>query len=316
MTFSFTSLGSASAMPTVDRFPSAHVLNVHERLFLIDCGEGCQLKLRKYGFSFLKIHEIFISHLHGDHIFGLWGLLSTMSMLGRTADITIFAPVSFGPVLDSFLKHFGAGFLFKVKHVKLKGDDLLPLFETKSAEVYAFPLNHRIDCFGFLFREKKPPRNIRKHLIEPNKLSLYEIARLKEGSDVAREDGQVLENDYFTYLPYNPRSFAYCSDTAPFEGLKDYVEGCDLLYHEATFASDLSAMARKTMHSTATDAARCALDAKVAKLVIGHFSSRYKNTDVLLNEARDLFLGTYIAQEGMVFEVPLVKPYKSNQSNL
>ncbi|MFA6770463.1 MAG: ribonuclease Z [Bacteroidales bacterium] len=307
MKFSFTSLGCASALPTVNRFPSAHVLNVHGRLFLIDCGEGCQIQLRKYGFSFLKIREIFISHLHGDHIFGLCGLLSTMSMIGRTADLFIYAPHSFAELLSFFLKFFGSHFQYKIVHIVVSGDEPKVILETKSSQVFSFPLNHRIDCYGYLFREKEPAKNVHKHLIDPHKLTLFEIARFKAGQDVVRENGEILLNQDFSYKPYIPRSFAYCSDTAPFDSLTSYVKNVDLLYHEATFGSDLQKVASETGHSTAAQAANCALEASAKKLLIGHFSSRYKDVTLLLNEARAVFPETYVAKEGTEFEIPLVK---------
>ncbi|MFA6334096.1 MAG: ribonuclease Z [Bacteroidales bacterium] len=277
MKFSFTSLGCASAQPTVNRFPSAHVLNVHERLFLIDCGEGCQMQLRKYGYSFLKIQNIFISHIHGDHIFGIYGLLSTMSMLGRTAELFIYAPQTFSEILTNFLKHFGDSFKYEITHKILKPGGLVKIYDGKSMEILSFPLNHRIDCYGFLFREKQ-----------------QEIARLKEGEDLVRD-----------YSPYEPRSFAYCSDTAPYKEIYEYVKGVDLLYHEATFASDMDGLAQATMHSTARDAANVALHAGAKKLIIGHYSSRYKNINVLLNEAKEVFEETYLADEGKEFDLPL-----------
>ncbi|MDP3436860.1 MAG: ribonuclease Z [Bacteroidales bacterium] len=307
MKFAFTSLGCASALPTVNRFPSAHVLNVHERLFLIDCGEGAQIQLRRYGFSFLKIREIFISHIHGDHIFGIYGLLSTMSMIGRSADIYIYAPESFGDILSSFLTHFGGVFKFRVNHIIVKGDVPKLIFESKSLEILSFPLNHRIDCYGFLFREKRPKKNIQKYLIEKDSLSLFEIARLKDGEDVERESGEVLKNEDYTYIPYKPRSFAYCSDTAPFQNLALYVNGVDLLYHETTFGSDLEKMARDTMHSTASDAAICAKEADAGRLLIGHFSSRYKDHNILLEQAREIFPQSAVAEPGVEFAIPLIR---------
>jgi len=305
MKFSFSSLGCASALPTVNRFPSAHVLNVHERLFLLDCGEGCQMQLRRYGFSILKIQNIFISHVHGDHLFGIYGLLSTMSMLGRTAPVFIYAPSEFSAILSDFLRHFGGMFKYEIIHTALKGDGLDVIFDAKNFEVLSFPLNHRIECYGFLFREKDPKRNVHKYLIEKESLTLKEIAKLKEGEDVTRDNGDILLNKEFTYMPYKPRSFAYCSDTAPFRALKDYIKDVDLLYHEATFSSDMSEMAKATMHSTASDAARTAKEANAGKLVIGHYSSRYKELLTLLKEARYLFPGTYLAEEGTEFDVPM-----------
>jgi ribonuclease Z len=305
MNFKFTTLGCASALPTVNRYPSAHVLNIHERLFLIDCGEGCQMQMRRYGFSFMKIQNIFISHLHGDHLFGLWGLLSTMSLIGRNEDLFIYAPPGFKDIIKSILHFFGGSFMFKVIHVPLNTEEVTHIFETKSVDVYSFPLNHRVDCCGFLFKEKMPRRNVFKHLIEPYGLSLYEIARLKEGESVVRTDGEVLDPDNLTYQPYEPRSFAYCSDTAPFDMLTEYVRGCDLIYHEATFASDMKEMAARTMHSTASDAALTALEAGVGKLLLGHYSSRYKDINVLLDEAKQIFMNTFVTSEGLSFEVKL-----------
>ncbi|MDP3452950.1 MAG: ribonuclease Z [Bacteroidales bacterium] len=308
MNFSFTSLGCASALPTVNRFPSAHVLKVRERLFLIDCGEGCQMQLRRYGFSFLKIREIFISHTHGDHIFGIYGLLSTMSMIGRSSDLFIYAPSTFGEILSSLLKHFGGGFNFKVVHIVVKGDEPEKIIDSKSLEVLSFPLKHRGECYGYLFREKMPLKNVFKELVAKNDLTLFEIARLKEGLDVVRESGEVLKNSEFTYLPYLPRSFAYCSDTAPFETLSSYIEGVSLLYHETTFASDLGKLAAQTMHSTASDAAICAKNSNAGKLLIGHFSTRYHDLSIFLNEAREIFSDCEIAEAGKEFIVPLIKP--------
>lgn len=303
MKFSFTSLGSASALPTVNRFPSAHVLNVHERIFLIDCGEGCQMQLRRFGFSFLKIREIFISHLHGDHIFGLYGLVSTMSLLGRSAPLFIYAPAAFESILSSFLQQFGAMFKFGIQHIVLKGDRPELILDARKFEVLSFPLNHRVDCYGFIFREKTPKRNVYKEYVESENLTLTEIARLKDGNDVVRESGQILENALLTYLPYNPRSFAYCSDTAPFTKLYDYLQGVSMIYHEATFGNDMEKMAHDTMHSTAADAAKCALNTGAAILLLGHFSSRYRDIDVLLNDAKTIFPDTFIAEEGREFNI-------------
>ncbi len=305
MKFSFTSLGCASALPAVNRFPGAHVLNIHERIFLIDSGEGCQMQLRRFGFSFLKIRDILISHLHGDHLFGLFGLLSTMSLLGRTSDLFIYAPEKFKVILSFFIEHFGNTFKFAVKHIVLKGDGPVVIIDAKKYEILSFPLNHRVDCYGFIAREKRPKRNVHKHLIDKAKLSLFEIARLKDGEDVIRDDGTVLNSSDFTYDPYKPRSFVYCSDTAPFKVHPEYLQGFDLVYHEATFGSDMKKMAEETMHSTSTDAARFAKDSGSGKLLIGHFSSRYKDLTPLLEEARELFPCTFIAEEGEEFNISL-----------
>ncbi len=307
-------LGTASALPTANRYPSAHILTVRERLFLIDCGEGAQMQLRKAGVSIARIDNIFISHLHGDHIFGLFGLLSTLAMMGRSAPLYVYAPYRMEVILEFFKEHFGEGIKYDIIHKPVRCQEPRMILDMNNLEVYAFPLQHRGETYGYLFKEKLPQRNIHKHLIEPYKLGLYEIARLKEGENVTRtvseggiEYQQVLESDEFTYLPYQPRSFAYCSDTAPFDELADWVKGTDLLYHEATYGSELKEMATKTFHSTAEDAARCAKKAAVGKLVIGHYSSRYKSIDSLVDQAREIFADTFPAKEGTKFDIPLKK---------
>ena len=263
------------------------------------------MQLRRYGYSLMKIQNIFISHIHGDHLFGIYGLLSTMSMLGRTAPVFIYAPPEFSDILKNFLKHFGSMFKYEVQHIKLQGGGMNMLFESRNLEAFSFPLNHRIECFGFLFREKAPRRNVHKYLIEKEGLSLKEITMLKNGEDIVRSEDDILKCNDLTYLPYEPRSFAYCSDTAPYDGLTEYIKGVDLLYHEATFSEEMAEMAKATMHSTASQAAVVALNAGVAKLVIGHYSSRYRDLGNLLKEAREVFPATYLAEEGTVFDVAL-----------
>ena len=213
MNFTLKVLGTASALPTTERYPSAQVLDVRGRLFMIDCGEGTQIRLRKAGVSFLKIEHICLSHIHGDHIFGLFGLLSTMTMLGRTAQLNIYAPKSFAPTLEFFRKQFGEGILYDINFLPLEMSSPEIIYENKSMELLAFPLNHRIETFGFLFREKKPLHNVYKEAIARYGLTLTEIGTLKRGEDVIREDGTVISNSEAAYIPYQPRSYAYCSDT-------------------------------------------------------------------------------------------------------
>jgi len=260
--------------------------------------------LRKWGYSFLKIQDIFISHLHGDHIFGIFGLLSTMSMMGRRSELRIYAPAEFSQVLELFMKHFGEMFKYEIVHKVLKPDGMHTILEGRKIKISSFPLNHRVDCYGFRFDEKAPMRNVYKNLVEEYKLTLGEIAALKIGEDVARE-GITLDNARFTYMPYKARSFAYCSDTAPYPDLVKYIYGCNMIYHEATFGNDMIETAHSTMHSTASDAAVAALQAGASRLIIGHFSSRYKNIGILLEEAREIFPESYIAEEGLAFEIPL-----------
>ena len=310
MNFTLNILGSASALPMVNRFPSAQVLDVRGRLFLIDCGEGTQMQLRRQRMSLLKVDTIFLSHLHGDHVFGIFGLLSTLSMLGRNAPLHIYAPSDFSKVLTDFLASFGAGFNFEpVHHVVSVDRQSAPgkIFETRSVEVLAFPLRHRIETYGYLFREKTPQLNVHKEAIGRYGLTLAEIAMLKNGLDVVRDDGSIISNAQAAYLPYEPRSFAYCSDTAPFPELADWVRGVDLLYHETTFLEDMADIAAATYHSTTVQAAECAKAAHAGRLLIGHYSSRFSDTSAFLDEARRIFPDTTLAEDGLKIDLPLLK---------
>ncbi len=318
MNFTLKVLGTASALPTTDRYPSAQVLDVHGRLFMIDCGEGAQMQIRRAGLSFLKIEHICLSHMHGDHVFGLFGLLSTMSMLGRTSALRIYAPKGFEPVLKSFMDNFGEGLRFEIEHVLLSMKQPELVYENKSAELHAFPLNHRIDTYGFIIREKRPQLNVHKWAIERYGLTIAEIGALKRGEDIIRPAGQLtrpcIENEYkpssgtdepllipnseAAYLPYEPRSYAYCSDTAPFPELSEWVKGVTLLYHEATFPVEMKEMAERTFHSTTAQAARTALDAGVGRLLVGHYSSRYPSVTFFLDEIREIFPAADLAHDG------------------
>ena len=305
MNFTLNILGTASALPTVNRYPSAQVLDVRGRLFLIDCGEGVQMQIRRQHLSILKLDTVFISHLHGDHTFGLFGLLSTMSMLGRTAPLHIYAPEAFGKILSDFMASFGEGFKFYPVHHTVAADAPVKIFETRSLEVLAFPLRHRIETYGYLFREKTPMKNVRKEAIDRFGLTLSEIGSLKRGEDVVREDGTVICNSEAAYQPYEPRSFAYCSDTASFPELSGWIKGVDLLYHETTFPQEYDALAKATFHSTTVQAAACARDAGVGKLVAGHYSSRFPDVSFYLDEIRGIFPESVLGREGMVIDIPL-----------
>lgn len=267
MEFSLTTLGTASARPIVDKYSSVHVLNARGRLFLIDCCEGAQQQLVRHHLSMMKIDHIFISHLHGDHVFGIFGLLSTMALLGRRTDLHIYAPRDFSSILNFFLGHFGEGIKYSIEHHPLTFHDKRLVCETKTADVYAFPLNHCIETYGFLFVEKW-----QEHPMAPK--------------------------DRYC------RSVAYCSDTAPFEGLADNFKGVDILYHEATYTKEMQVLSNERFHSTAAQAAAAAVEAGAGRLVLGHFSSRYKDLNVFLEEACPIFPATCLAEEGMKFEIP------------
>lgn len=307
MDFRLSILGTASALPVMNRYPSAHVLSVRGRSFLIDCGEGCQMRMSRMKLSALKIEAIFISHIHGDHIFGFFGLVTTMGMLGRTAPLHVYAPRSFAPILKFTLSYFGEGMKFPIEMHVVKVSSPEPVFDAKSFEVYAFPLRHRIETYGYLFKEKEPLLNVRKELIGPHALTLTEIGALKQGRAVTRENGDILDPETFTYRPFVPRSYAYCSDTAPFPELSEWVKGVTLLFHEATYTSGLKELAEATNHSTARDAALCAAGAGAGRLLLGHYSSRYKDLEPFLEEAQKVFPDTLLAKDGDIIEIPLEK---------
>lgn len=298
-----TVLGSSSALPTSQRFPSAHVLNAHERLFLIDCGEGTQMQLRRCRIKLGKINHIFISHLHGDHVFGLYGLLSSFSLMGREYPLNLYAPAHYLPMLNSHLRDFDINLGFEIRFTPLKGNDPVRILDDKFLTVTSFPLKHRVEAFGFLFREKPSERNIIRACIEKYRIPVSSIPAIKKGEDFIAADGEVIPNDFLTVAPEKPLSYAYCSDTAYFSRLADFVKEVTLLYHEATFDKSLSELARTVLHSTTADAAKTAREAKAGTLMIGHFSSRYDNISDLVGEAREIFPATIPAIDGTTYDL-------------
>lgn len=307
MNFTVKILGTASALPTTQRYPSAQIVDIRGRLFMIDCGEGAQIQLRKAKVSFLNIEHICLSHIHGDHIFGIFGLLSTMGLLARKAPLNIFAPSGFAPILEFFKTQFGEGLLFDIHFIPLEMTSPEVVYENRTTELLAFPLNHRVDTYGFIIREKMPQRNIHKDAISRFGLSLTEIGTLKRGEDLVREsvDGKplVIRNEDVTYYKYMPRSYAYCSDTAPFAELPQWIRGVDLLYHETTFPEEMTEMAEKTFHSTTIQAATTAKDAGAKKLIVGHYSSRYPSVDFYLDQIKTIFPEAMLAHDGDVIEI-------------
>ena len=297
-----TILGSSSALPTSERFPSAHVLNVHERLFLIDCGEGTQMQLRKNRVKFSKINNIFISHLHGDHVFGLYGLLSTFSLMGRQAPLNLYAPENFNRILFTHLNDFDVHLSYPVNFVPLRGRDPEIILNEKYLTVTAFPLRHRVPAFGFLFRGKNADRNIIKEAITRFNIPVAFIPAIKKGSDYTTPEGVLVRNGDITTDPPAPLSYAYCSDTMYFRRLASFVKGVSLLYHEATFDRELAGLAASTGHSTTSDAARVAVEAGAGFLMIGHFSARYRKITGLVEECRETFPATLPAVDGMTYD--------------
>jgi ribonuclease Z len=298
-----TILGSSSALPTSERYPSAHVLNAHERFFLIDCGEGTQMQLRRNRIRFGKINHIFISHLHGDHVFGLYGLLSTFSLMGRKNQIHLYAPENFSNILKSHLEDFDIQLSYNIDFVPLSGKEPLLILDDKYLTVTSFPLEHRVPTFGFLFREKKSERHIIKECITEFQIPTVRIPAIKRGADFLTPDGIIIKNEDITLPPSEPLSYAYCSDTKYFKRLASFVKGVTLLYHEATFDKSKEDLALITGHSTTLDAARTAVNANAGSLIIGHFSSRYRGVSMLVDEARTLFPRTFAAIDGKSYDI-------------
>jgi ribonuclease Z len=296
-------LGCGSALPTRRHLPAAQLLNVRDKLFLIDCGEGTQLQFRHTRLNYNKIYDIFISHLHGDHCFGLIGLISSMGMLGRQAPLTIHAHADLETMLRPQLDYFCKGLPYEVRFVVFDPSKHALIYEDRSVKVFTLPLHHRIPTAGFLFREQERDRHIRKDMLEFYHIPLKSIPALKKGSDYRTEDGAIIPNDLLT-TPSNPaRSYAYCSDTAYSKSLIPLIKGVDLLYHEATFDETQKERAKETFHSTASIAGKVAAEAGVKKLLIGHFSARYQDEDLLLKEAKVFFEATELANENRLVEI-------------
>lgn len=302
MSLSITILGSNSALPTSKRFSSAQVLNMLERYFLLDCAEGTQMQLRRTRTKFGKINNIFISHLHGDHYLGIFGLLSTFNLLGRKNALNIYAPSEFEKVLEfhkSFIEH---DIVFPINFHPLSDSSYSLIYEDKKIETYKFPLKHRIPTYGFLFKEKKKELHIRKEVINKYNLSIQEIKAIKEGSDLFLENNNIIPNIELTLPPSPQLSFAYCTDTIYNENIIQYIKDVDVLYHESTFLEETKARAKQTFHSTAADAATIAKKANAKQLIIGHFSARYHDTDQFLTEAQQVFKNTILAEDCKTIE--------------
>lgn len=290
-------------MPVKGRSQSAQALQVHGRLFLIDCGEGVQYSFVEHRIPIMKLDSVFISHIHGDHVFGIFGLLSTLGMKGRQTPLNIFAPVNFGPILKFFLSYYGDGIAYEIRYTPLKMKEPETVLETKSIAVEAFPLNHGIETFGFRFREKEPPYNVYKECIEKYGLTLTEIGTLKRGEDVVRADGTLIPSAEAAYKPFVPRSYAYLSDTAPFPQEAQWVKGTTVIYHEATYLQELADQGALRHHSTTLQAASLARDAGASKLLIGHYSSRNADIMAFQAECRSVFPETFATSDGDSYDI-------------
>lgn len=301
--FEINILGCGSALPTSRHFPTSQVINVRDKLFMIDCGEGAQMQFRKSKLKFSRLNHIFISHLHGDHCFGLPGLISTFGMLGRTAELCIHSPKDtekiFGPMLDFFCKNLPYKVTFK--EFDTKQPEII--YEDRSITVETIPLKHRIPCCGFLFAEKQRPNHIIREMIDFYEVPVYEMNRIKNGMDYTTPEGEVIPNSRLTHPSEPPRKYAYCSDTIYMKQLAEQIHGVDLLFHEATFAEEDLPRAKETFHTTAAQAAELAANANVKRLIIGHFSARYENESILLDEATPIFPHTTLAKENLCIKV-------------
>ena len=292
-------LGCGSALPTTRHFATSQVVNLRDKLFMIDCGEGAQMQLRKSRLKFSRLNHIFISHLHGDHCFGLMGLISTFGLLGRTAELHIHSPKGLEELLTPMLNFFCHTLAYKVIFHEFDTRQTSVVYEDRSMTVTTTPLQHRIPCCGFLFAEKARPNHIIRDMVDFYKVPVYELNRIKNGSDYVTPEGEVIANTRLTRPSDPPRKYAYCSDTIFRPEIVEQLSGVDLLFHEATFAESELARAKETYHTTAAQAARIALEAGVRQLVIGHFSARYEDESILLKEASAVFPNTILAKENL-----------------
>lgn len=299
--FSVKILGCGSAAPSLTRWPTSQVVQLNGSLILIDCGEGTQFLLRKYSVKFQRISHILISHLHGDHFFGLPGLLSTMHLLGRQKPLEIHAPAGMKQILKMLLDHGGADLSYDLA-IKEYEQITTQIVDDNNFTIETIPLKHRITTCGFLIREKEGLRNIIKAKVADLNLPKYAYSLLRNGEDV-ETGGRVIKADDVTKAPATPKAYAYCSDTAYNPEMVEQIRGVNALYHEATFLSDREDLATKTAHSTAQQAAQIASDAEVDKLVLGHYSNRYTDIQLFKNEAKLVFENVILAEEGLDFIV-------------
>ncbi len=302
-TFNVTVLGSSAAIPLINRNPSAQLLNIHERYFLVDCAEGTQVQLRKIKVRIQKINHIFISHLHGDHYFGLIGLITSLHLLGRKDELHIFGHKALKAIIDIQLESSNTTLRYPLIFHEIDPYKHDIIYEDNKLVIEAFPLLHNFPVNGFLFREKVGKPNIDKGFIERHKPSVRQIKLIKDGNDFVDEDGKLHKYEEITKQLMPSRSFAYCSDTTYCEDIIPLINGVDLLYHEASFANDKKKDAEEKYHSTAEQAAIIAKKANAKKLLIGHFSARYKSQSVLLEEAKKVFPETILAKDCLQVEV-------------
>ena len=303
MKFEVTILGSSSATPIYNRNPTAQALNVNDRWYLIDCGEGTQQQMLRFDIKASRIDHIFISHLHGDHYLGLVGLLSSMHLNGRIKPLKLFGPAHLMEIIELQLKYSETTLQYNIEFTVTNAGKAEIIIENDDVTVETIPLDHRIECTGFLFKEKKRLRKLQKEKLEELGIPVQYFTALKKGKDYEAEDGTVYKNDTLTTDSERPKSYAYCSDTLYNPQYFEQINGVDLLYHEATFLNEMLDRAKETHHTTALQAGNIALQTNARKLLIGHFSARYKTLDDLLLEAQSVFPATQLAIEGKTFAI-------------
>lgn len=296
-------LGCGSALPTLKHNASSQIVEVRGKVFMIDCGEGAQMQMRRTHLHFGKLNAIFISHLHGDHCFGLLGLLSTLGMLGRTAKLKVFAPADYETLFRQQIDFFMAGMEYQIEFVPVDTTLSQVVYEDHSVTVETVPLQHRVPCCGYIFREKPTLPHIRRDMIDYFEIPISQINNIKNGADWTTSEGEVVENARLVEPAEPARSYAYCSDTRYIPDLYKSLVGVDMLYHESTYTSENEDRAKLYYHSTAKQAAMVAKAAGVKKLLLGHYSARYNDEDVLLDEAKEIFGNVFLTKEGKSFEV-------------
>jgi ribonuclease Z len=298
-----TVLGTGSATPIVERRPSASVLDVGNESILIDCGEGTQFQMLKYKVKFSRLKFILITHLHGDHIFGLIGLINTINNTGRTEELTLIGPKGLDEILSVQLKYSQSYLNYQINYINTNPVEAEEVFANDKISIRTFPLKHRIPCTGYVISEQPAKRRLVIDKL-PQNLPVHFFKMLKEGFDVQDElTGKFYSVEEYTLPPEKPTQVAYCSDTIFDETIVEYIKESDLIYHESTFTNELAKRASETFHSTAAQAATIALKAGAKRLIIGHFSSRYKSLDTFREEAQAVFKNTLLAQEGKSYEV-------------
>lgn len=298
-----TILGNNSALPAYERHPTAQVIEIREQLFLVDCGEGTQIQMQRYNIRRRRVNYIFISHLHGDHYFGLIGLITSLALLGRTAPLYLFGPPGLKEIIDLQLHVAHAMLPYPLIFTGIAADEAKTLVDTPNYAVSCFPVEHRIPCHGFLFILKSPGRRIIPEKCREWGVPAAFYSQLKAGRDYTRRDGVIVKNEWVTADGPPEKRYAYCADTRHTVAFLPYIQHADLLYHESTYLKDNSEKAFDRFHSTAEDAANIALKAGVKKLLLGHYSSRYQDLDLFLEEAKARFPDTEISIEGTTYEI-------------